>query len=297
MNKVLVYCPLNPETPGIHQRTRDSIFAMEWDGQADIVFGKHDREYPRRDQNVANRNIKDKYNQAREIVLNGDYEALFTIEADIIPPPRALDRLANIDADVAYGLYVSRHGKHPWLTLSKVTEQVRGSKGLGETWGEREKMWGNVIETAGVGLGCTLIRREVLEAVSFRVKDEWIANDWYFAIDAKDRNFTQKHDCGVICGHIDGYRTLWPDISQGWRSDEKKINYQELLTMANGKYIALTILDMGDRFVYPGEKIELADDIAKLLLKKRAIEPRQESGVKPAKREEKKEVKDNDTNN
>ena len=269
----MIYCPLDPEPPNIHQRTLDGIFALEWPGQADIVFGKQDREYPRRDQNMANRNIRDKYNHARDIVLNDDYEALFTVEADIIPPPFALNRLIQVDADIAYGLYVSRHGKHPWLTLSKVTEQVRGSKGIGETWNERDKMWGNVIETAGVGLGCTLIRREVLEAIPFRVKNEDIANDWYFAIDAKDRNFTQKHDCGVVCGHIDGYRTLWPDISQGWRADEELIDYEELINMAHGKYVALTILDMGANFVYPGEKVELDDDVAKVLLKKRAIKP------------------------
>ena len=52
--------------------------------------------------------------------------------------------------------------------------------------------------------------------------------------------------------------------------------------MAKGKYIALTTLDMGDHFVKPGEEIELADDVAKVLLRKRAIKPRQESGVNPA---------------
>ena len=43
--------------------------------------------------------------------------------------------------------------------------------------------------------------------------------------------------------------------------------------MADGKYIALTTLDMGDHFAYPGEEVELADEVAKVLLKKRAIKP------------------------
>ena len=62
--------------------------------------------------------------------------------------------------------------------------------------------------------------------------------------------------------------------------------------MAHGKYVALTILDMGANFVYPGEKVELDDDVAKVLLKKRAIKPvevRQEKKIK--------EVKDYGTNN
>ena len=129
------------------------------------------------------------------------------------------------------------------------------------------------IKAFGMWLGCTLIGRDVLEAIPFRVRDQWIANDWYFAIDAAKMGFSQKHDCSVVCGHIDGYRTLWPDVTHGYRADEEYIDFQELLDMAQGKYIALTTLDMGDRFVKPGEEVELADEVAKVLLRKRAIKP------------------------
>jgi hypothetical protein len=298
MEKVLIYCPLTPKTPGVHQRTLESIFNLEWDGKADIVFGKHDRYLPRRRnisnyENERNHDIANKYNQARELTLSSGYDAMMTVEADMILPPNALERLAKANTDIAYGLYVSRHGKYPWLTMTNVTEQVRGSKGMGETWQERESMWGKVIDTAGVGLGCTLIRGEVLEVIPFRVKDEWIANDWYFAIDAREKGFVQAHDCGVVCGHIDGYRTLWPDIANGYLvTDEEQIDIQELLNMADGKYIALTTLDMGDRFVKPGEEVELAEEVAKTLLKKRAIKP-----AKIEKREVKsKEVKHGSNN-
>ena len=279
MNKVLIYCPLTPKAPRVHQRTLDSIFALKWEGHADIVFGKHDRYLPlKRDisnyENERNRDIAAKYNRARVMTLEGGYDALMTIEADMIPPENALERLDRVDADIIYGLYVSRHGKHPWLSMMNVTEQVRGSAGMGETWQEREAMWGEVVDTLGVGLGCTLIRRDVLETIPFRVKDEMIANDWYFAIDAREMGFSQVHDCSVICGHIDDYRTLWPDVADGWRAtDEEKINIQELLNMAKGKYIALTTLDMGTSFVKPGGVIELADEVAKVLLRKRAIKP------------------------
>lgn len=274
---------------------------MEWNGHADIVFGKRDRYLPlRRDisdyENERNRDIAAKYNQARVMTLEGGYDALMTIEADMIPPENALQRLDRVEADIVYGLYVSRHGKHPWLSMMNVTEQVRGSVGMGETWQERGAMWGKVVDTAGVGLGCTLIRRDVLEAIPFRVRDQWIANDWYFAIDAREMGFSQKHDCSVVCGHIDGYRTLWPDVADGWRAtDEEKINIQELLDMAKGKYIALTTLDMGDHFVKPGGEVELADDVAKVLLRKRAIKPAEVSKSKAGKQVTK-EVKDG-TNN
>ena len=61
---------------------------------------------------------------------------------------------------------------------------------------------------------------------------------------------------------------------------------------------------MGTHFVKPGEEIELADDVAKVLLRKRAIKPRQKSGVNPAEaskpkaeKQVTKEVKYHGTNN
>lgn len=271
--RVLVYCPLAPEVPGIHRRTLESIFALDWAYPAEIVFGKEDRQRRPLDEIEANRNITKKYNQARAMLLAGDYDALLTVESDMIIPPNALKRLSAADVDVAYGLYVSRHGKHPWLTLDRVTEDVRGSHALGETWEERGDMWLQVVTTAGVGLGCTLIRRHVLEAIPFRVRDEMIANDWYFAIDVREAGFTQAHDCGVICGHIEGYQTYWPDVAKGYRADEPSINIQELIEMARGKYIVLNRLSMADRFAEPGEEVELDEAIAEILLKKRVIKP------------------------
>ena len=96
----------------------------------------------------------------------------------------------------------------------------------------------------------------------------------------------------MVCGHIDTYRILWPDVAKGYRvADEEIINIQELLDMADSKYIVLVTLDMGDRFASPGEVITLADDTAKILLKKRTIKPFQRQ-----KREKQNEVKDGSDN-
>lgn len=290
MDKVLVYCPLNPVRPNVHFRTLESINALEWDN-FDVVYGESEAGWTPANNTDKNRDILRKYNQARDMVLADGYDALLTVEADMIVPPDAIRRLSQTGADVSYGLYVSRHGKHGWLMLSKVTEKIRGSKPMGKTWQERQEMWGKVIDTAGVGLGCTLIKREVLEEIPFRGFDEWVANDWYFAFDAQEKGFTQAHDCGVVCGHIDNYRVLWPDISQGYIvTDEEQIDIEELMNMADGKYITLVILDLGDRFAMPGEDVQLSADVAKVLLKKRVIKP-----AKPEK--ELKEVKDYGSNN
>jgi len=293
MDKILIYCPLNPEPPGIHQRTLASIFALEWDGQVDIVFGKNDQDIIRFNRNERNKDIAQKYNNAREMALRGDYDAMMTIEADMIPPPNALKRLSEVDADIAHGLYVSRHGKHSWLMYKKITEQVRGSEGMGESREEREALWGKIVESAGAGLGCTLINKKALGAIPFREMGQWVSNDWYFSVDAFNKGLTQAHDCGVICGHIDGYRVLWPDVTDGYIvTDEEPLDIKELMSMANGKYIAMATLDLGDHFAYRGDEVELDEDIAKILLKKRFIKPAERKAEKIYKYE----VKD-DTNN
>ena len=86
---------------------------------------------------------------------------------------------------------------------------------------------------------------------------------------------------------------LWPDVIHGYIvTDEEKIDIEELIDMAGGKYITLVILDMGDHFAEPGEEVALSDDVAKILLKKRVIKPSPVYG-----REKEKEVKDYGSNN
>jgi hypothetical protein len=288
MDSVLVYCPLSSREPEIHHRTLASITALEWDGLMEFVCGR-DGTTALPGSLEGNRNITKKYNEARRMALDNDFDALFTIESDMIIPSNSLLRLSQVDADVAYGLYVSRHGKHPWLAFERVTPEVRGSRSFGDTQEQRRALWGKVVETAGVGMGCTWIWRNVLEDIEFRVEDEYIANDWYFSLDLQRNGYTQKHDCGLICGHIDGYATYWPDIASGYRVEEtNKLNLEELIDMAKGKYVVLRTLSFGSDFAYPGAEVELDDETAKILLRKRAIKPVEQA--KP------KEVKDYDSN-
>lgn len=292
---VMVYCPLRPDEPRIESETLASIMELEWPEPLDVVFGKEDRERSPQDGLEVNRNITDKYNRARQMVLDGGYDAMLTIEADMIVPPDALLRLSEVDADIAFGLYVSRHGSHPWLTIAKATENVRGSKQMGDSWHERNEMWGRVVETAGVGLGCTLIRHHVLKKLAFRCEDKYIANDWYFSVDAKAAGFTQKHDCGVVCGHIGGYQTYWPDIPNGYKVIEEPVDFREMIDMAQGKYMVVRTLSMGSRFVQPGETIELDEEIAEILLKKGAVKPARQA--KPSKKDKEEEVIEDGTDN
>lgn len=211
--KVLIYVPLAPITPKIYARSLTSIFAMQWHEPCEIVFGRNDGQgtpgnnghYP---------DLTAKYNRGRQMTLDGGYDAMLTVESDMILPPLTLERLSRVDADVAYGLYVSRHGSHKWLAFDHITGAPYTGASLSDVPEEAVLAWGNVRETAGVGLGCTLIHRRVLEKISFRCPDIKVANDWIFSLDCKANGFIQAHDCGVVCGHIQGApdpKIFWPD--------------------------------------------------------------------------------------
>lgn len=203
--RVLTYVPLNPTQPRLHPLTAVSIESLEWPAMP-IVYGRNDNAT----DHYADLCVK--HSQARDLVLHGGYDALFLVEADMVLPPDALRKLAALNAPVAYGLYVSRHPIHEWLALTRLTptdhEFVSADPDYARRWfGDGTQ----AIETCGVGMGCTLIRRDVLERLSFR-QQGGMADDWAFALDCVTHGIPQFTHTGVVCGHIAGDMVLWPDV-------------------------------------------------------------------------------------
>lgn len=208
---VLVFTPvyrLEPETV-------DAIFALEWDGPISFLF-QRDNPHPGTGRETGVRNHLHQYRRGREAFLQGRYDAMLTIESDIIPPPDTLKRLAALDADVAYGAYVFRNS--PVLNLFHVyamppAQRARNvGKSLSITGGWPPKQ--DVIDVSGAGLGCTLIKRHVLEAIDFRTLQTLSPGahcDSWFTADVWKRGYTMKADTRVVCGHKreDG-EVLWP---------------------------------------------------------------------------------------
>lgn len=208
MAKILIYCPIAPATPKVYARTLTSLFRMEWDEPMPIVFGRNDRPAGSKYQDIAA-----KHNEARRMVLDGGYDALLLVENDMILPPDTLRKLNAVDADVVYGLYVNRHGWRKWLAYTYL--DAGGGVSLSEDKPRARAAWGSIMPTVGVGMGCTLIRRHVLERLKFWVPDgEQVADDWQFSLDCQRYGFRQMHDLSVHCGHIvpGNAHILWPDI-------------------------------------------------------------------------------------
>lgn len=197
----MVFTPvyrLEPETVA-------AVLALEWDGPITWVF---QRDNPGDD---GRENITHQYQQGRRRFLASDADALLVIESDIIPPPDALQRLAALDADVAYGVYRFRVSD-----VVNIFERYPGRpRNIGESLSiHPEKLAAarrvGVTACSGAGLGCTLIRRHVLAAIDFRMEDGAHC-DSYFNTDVLRAGFRQMADMNVVCGHKnEAGEILWP---------------------------------------------------------------------------------------
>lgn len=165
-------------------------------------------------------NVTHKYQTARKMALAGGYDALFCVEDDILVPPDALKKLDAVGADIAYGLVTWRREPHHWSAA-----YVSGPKdGDHETYDmDPRKMraaWGSVIDVIGCGLFCTLIRRDVLEALDFELRGSRCC-DFYHAWDAHVAGFTQQCDTSVVCGHVMNeaapWQVVYPDGKRRFR--------------------------------------------------------------------------------
>ena len=206
--KLLIYCPMYPGERRIRRQTIESIFTLDCGCKCTVVFGREDQVI---DGEYADTNITKKYNEARLMMLDGDYDAMLTVEADMVVPVITLQRFFRVNADVIYGLYVSRHSKK-WLVFDELA-QATGSYAC-DTADFAKDAWGKVVTSKGAGFGCTLIKRNVLENIPFRAGGP-MSCDWYFALECEREGFTQKHDLGVVCGHIDNNEILWPSLDPG----------------------------------------------------------------------------------
>jgi hypothetical protein len=267
--KVLLGIATYPTEPNIYPACQASLDALEW-GEHEVWRVDYGNDDPK--LSVVE-NLCNKHNRMRQQVLDGDYDALLTVEADMIVPPDALTKLAAVDADVALGLYVSRSSRI-WLCIPTID----GYKGnaLNADPAAARAAWGTVLKSEGAGFGCTLIYRKVLEAIEFRNHPKGkFADDWQFALDVKEKGFRMAHDLSVVCGHIiHTGGVLWPDIDA---PELHRVEGQDI-----PQYRGASLPDVatywvrrpisGTREYAPGDSIELDAEAAAILLSRRAIE-------------------------
>jgi len=147
-------------------------------------------------------NVVAQYQHGREMTLADGYDAMLTVEHDMVIPPDAIEKLNSTDAPVVFGVYVLRHGMkvlNAWqyqgnnnigMSLSLYRQELREARARG---------WAQV---SGVGWGCTLIRREVLERLPIR-RGDGDAGDLAFASDCLHLGIRMIARFDVPCDHIE----------------------------------------------------------------------------------------------
>jgi hypothetical protein len=147
-------------------------------------------------------NVISQYQRAWKMALDGGYDALLTFEHDMVMEPDAVQKLYETDAPVVYGVYMLRHGQPTLSAWQYINNKALGmslSLYPNDVRKGREQGW---LEVCGVGWGCTLIRREVLERVTVRSTGASDAGDMAFASDCVRGGIKQIARFDVPCQHI-----------------------------------------------------------------------------------------------
>lgn len=179
-----------------------SIFTQTYVGSIDHHFTRHN------DPKLVGLNIVAAYVRLRAIFLAGDWTHLWIVEDDLIVPPDALDKLLAVGSDIAYAPYCFRRGT-PVVNIMRVSTTGPMTDQPAE-W-KRDFKAGRVVECTGLGFGCTLIQRHVIERFEMHSRSGGGDADTCLAQDAAAAGMTQRADLSVVCGHMrpDG-TTLWP---------------------------------------------------------------------------------------
>lgn len=290
--RVLVMIATYPTEPAMHPLTRASVAGLlpplSGDGTpGEVVVWEAGEDLPGLSHYER---LVVKHNAGRARVLAEGFDALLSVEADMVLPPDALRRLAGViedgAAEVAYGLYCSRSSQM-WLLFEAISPT--GGTSLSADPARAAAVWGQVVPSAGVGMGCTLIARRALEVVEFRLGAERVfADDWQFALDVAAAGLRQAHDTGVVCGHVlesaGGRATVvWPDMRRepdGERWALHRVEVREdgavmAASRSDARYVAVQSLYLAgsNRYVKPGEVVLLGEDAARVLMRAEAVAP------------------------
>jgi hypothetical protein len=169
---------------------------------------------------------------ATERMRAGDYTHLLTLEDDMVVPPDALTKLLALDVPVAYGLYVWRRKPYFWNAYRTMSMDNGASWSYDQAHTAAQMLINAApVQTQGLGNGCTLIKREVLDICPWRLDLGRAAPDWWFANDCLAAGIAQWHHFGVVCGHmtlLPSPRVLWPAVNQHDRAD----TYHQMLDLS-----------------------------------------------------------------
>lgn len=142
-------------------------------------------------------NLRDSLQNIRKIFIKNDHTHMLIVEADIFPKENIIDELLKYDKDVVSALY--QIDKKKGIFNAYHNFLVANNKTFSNLFIGPNFLDGELKEINGAGLGCVLIKREVLEKIEFRC-GQW-SPDMYFWQDLKAYGFKGYVDTSIIVKH------------------------------------------------------------------------------------------------
>ena len=197
-NFILVGCPTSEHKAYCLNEYLDGIKSLTYKNfDLVLVNNSETDEYFNKLKSLGVNVIKGKYfesakdrvinsrNILREYCINNNYEYLLSLEQDVVPPKDVIEKLLKHNKDIVGGLYFYLGDDNKTL-LPMAWVHYRGEYAKRLMFHEIPEY--ELIEVITCGLGCVLIKKEVLERIEFRyIKDEEPWDDLWFCEDAREK--------------------------------------------------------------------------------------------------------------
>jgi glycosyltransferase involved in cell wall biosynthesis len=133
------------------------------------------------------------------------YDYLFSVDSDIILPKDSLKKMIAADKDIVTGLYIQRIPDTHTLEVYMVPP----NGGMTNIPRDLLMQHNGLVEVAGCGFGCVLVKGEVfrkMEYPHFYYKSaldhkNTVSEDVYFCSKARDLGFSIWADTTIVCDH------------------------------------------------------------------------------------------------
>ncbi|MAG52862.1 MAG: hypothetical protein CMH62_02770 [Nanoarchaeota archaeon] len=215
--KILVGCPTSFHKGYALQQYVEAIKALTYENfdillvdnsEDDVYFEKIKSLLPvikgpfftsARDRIIVSRNI------LRDKVLKENYDYLFSLEQDVLPPPDILEKLLKHNKQLITGIYFANNLIPDQQTkeLMPLVYKLTDEKTLSMRPLSESELWDqeNLMEVISAGLGCVLIHRDVLEKIKFRYEKNTFDDRWFFK-DCYDKKIKVFADTSIKCKHL-----------------------------------------------------------------------------------------------
>ena len=147
--------------------------------------------------------LAESHEELRKYAIRNDYDYLLHLESDVFPPSDVIQRLLIHNLPIVSAMYMIDFGIESHLMAQEIEEfgNLRETRNL-KNGQDLMFITGGLQKTFHCGLGCVLIRRDVLEQVPFRWEQgATIHPDGHWAYDTAQLGYEKYIDTGLLARH------------------------------------------------------------------------------------------------